>query len=218
MSNDDTPRAPIRIVVADHQGVARLGICQVLSKATGVEVVAQASHGAAALDLVRRHQPDVLLIEAALPDLSGRDLINMLAAEGVSTRVLVLSAYSDERAVEDLLEAGVAGYLTKDEGPAQLIEAVRGTARGQDGWLSPRVTRIMLRQRRRDLMLGRFGLTSRESEILAALAKGYSNRRIASSLDVSVGTVKNHLTSVYEKLDVKKRAQAIVWAYDHGIA
>lgn len=217
LNDEGALRAPVQVVVADHQVVARLGVCQVLSKAAGIEIVAQASHGAAALDLVRQHQPDVLLTEAALPDLSGTEIVNRLMSEDSSTTVLVFSAYSDEQAIEALLEGGIAGYLTKDEAPTQLVEAVRGVARGQDGWLSPRVTRIALRQHRRDLMLGRFGLTAREREMLAALAKGYSNRRIASTLDVSVGTVKNHLTSIYEKLGVKKRAQAIVWAYEHGV-
>lgn len=207
----------IRVLIADHQAVVRLGLRHMLEREAGIEVVGEACSGAEALQQATRLNPDVLIGEAMLPDRSGIEILSQLAESGCTTRVLVLSAYEDGDHVEALLEAGAAGYLTKDDTPAHLVEAVRGAARGRDGWLSPSIAQLLFERQRRAASLARYQFTGREWEVLMALGQGLDNQELANALCVTTGTVKNHLTSVYEKLGVDTRARAIVWAHRQGV-
>lgn len=203
--------------MADDQKVARLGTRQVLS-AADIEIVAEVSTTADALRLARVHTPDVIITEMILPDGRGTDLVSTLNGTGLRTPVLILSAYRGRENLEAFLDSDAAGYLLKQDDPSHLLQAVRGIKQGTLGWFSTRVARRLLALRRHELEPnGTSLLTTRERSLLSVLAQGESNRTIATTLGLSVGTVKNYLTSLYEKLGVDSRTKAIVWAHDHGL-
>jgi DNA-binding NarL/FixJ family response regulator len=210
--------SPIRIIVADDQEVARLGTCHVLSAAPDLEIVAEAPTKADALRLARVHVPDVVVTEMILPDGRGTDLASALDGTGLPTHVLILSAYRGRENLEAFLGSDAAGYLLKQDDPSHLLQAIRGIKQGTLGWFSTRVAGRLLALRRHEFEAnGTSLLTTRERSLLSVLAQGESNRAIATTLGLSVGTVKNYLTSLYEKLGVESRTKAIVWAHDHGL-
>jgi DNA-binding NarL/FixJ family response regulator len=211
--NDSMPMHPTRVVIADNQTVARLGTHQLLEQTPSIQVVGEARSGQEALHLVRTKQVDVLIAEMRLPDLSGVEIAEHLAQDGASVSVLILSAYEDEAAVRQILSSPIAGYLLKSDTAAHVTEAVLGAAREETGWLSPSVARRLMKIRKQQSMLEACELTTREREALEALMQGLSNEQIADALHLSVGTVKNHLTKIYEKLNVASRAEAIVRAH-----
>src|SRR5512139_1240542 len=133
----------IRIMLADDHPVARAGIRKFLNKATDIDVIAEAADGNQALELAKQLVPDVLLLDIELPGLKGMDVARELQAIGSPTRILVLSTYDDKQFIFGLLGNGAAGYLTKEEVPETIVEAVRGVARGEKGWVTRRVAAIM---------------------------------------------------------------------------
>jgi DNA-binding NarL/FixJ family response regulator len=198
--------------------VARLGTCQVLAAAPEVSVLAEATTTAEALQLAEAHRPDVLVAEMVLPDGRGTDLAAALDGSGLSTHVLILSAYRGSENLQAFLDSTAAGYLLKQDDPARLLEALRGIKQGTLGWFSTRVAGRLLALRRHEIESNGLSLlTTRERSLLAILAEGESNRGIATALGLSVGTVKNYLTAIYEKLGVENRTKAVVWAHDHGL-
>lgn len=211
--NNSAPIHPTRVVIADNQTVARLGTHQLLEQAPSIQVVGEARSGQEALHLVQTRQVDVLIAEMRLPDVSGAEVARQLVNDGASVAVLILSAYEDEASVREVLSSPIAGYLLKSDTAAHVTEAVLGAAREETGWLSPSVARRLMNIRKQASMLEACQLTTRERETLEALTQGLSNEQIAESLHLSVGTVKNHLTNIYDKLGVASRAEAIVWAH-----
>ena len=212
------PAAPTQVLVADDQEVARLGTCQVLSAVPEIEIVAEATTKAEAIRLARAHAPDVLLTEMMLPDGLGTEVAVALDGSRLSTDVLILSAYRSRENLEAFLHSNAAGYLLKQDDPSHLLQALRGIKQGSLGWFSPQVSGRLLALRRHEFEPnGTSLLTTRERSLLTILAKGESNQAIATTLGLSVGTVKNYLTSLYEKLGVDSRTKAIVWAHDHGL-
>ena len=209
-------RSTVRVVVADPQTVARCGTCHLLGDTPGISVRAAASTRAEALQLACTHRPDVLVTEATFPDGLGTEIPKPLRAEGVQTRVLIFSAYRRTAYLESFLEHGAAGYLLKRDEYSLLVDAVQGIQREELGWYSRSIASRLLSLRHNRPSEGS-DLTSREYELLEILAQGLANRKIADKLGLSVGTVKNYLTRIYEKLDVKGRAEAIVWAYQNEL-
>jgi DNA-binding NarL/FixJ family response regulator len=205
--------------VADDQEVARLGTRHLLSSAPEIEIVAEVTTKAEALRLVHAHSPDVLLTEMVLPDGLGTDVAVALDGANLPTDVLILSAYQGRENLEAFLQTNAAGYLLKQDDPSSLLQALRGIKQGTLGWFSPQVAGRLLALRRHEFESnGTSLLTTRERSLLAILAKGESNRAIATTLGLSVGTVKNYLTRLYEKLGVDSRTKAAVWAHNHGLA
>jgi len=175
----------------------------------------------AALRLARELTSDVLLLDLELPGLSGVEVARRLRQDGPAARVLVLSAHDDEAHILGLLEHGAAGYLSKAEAPGSIVDAVRGVARGETGWFSQSVAATVARaarERTRSTQADKlFTLTPRERQVLVLLARGHDNSRIAGELDISEGTVKNHITNIYDKLRVHSRTEAGAWAWRHGL-
>ena len=135
-------------------------------------------------------------------------------------RILVLSAYDDEQYIFGLLSSGAVGYMTKDEALTNLIDAVRGVARGEEGWLSRRATaRVMQRklERTKPVVDQASLLSARERQVIQLVDRGYPNEQIAETLSISDGTVKNHVTNIYSKLGVRTRAEAVAWAWKQGL-
>ncbi len=211
---------PVRIVLADDHRVVRDGVRDRLLQEPDFDVVGEAANGAEALSVVARERPDVLVLDIEMPGLSGIEVARALDGTEGAPRILVLSAYDDADHVAELLDAGAAGYLTKDESLRTIVDAVRGVAGGEDGWLSRSVAARVLALRRgdeapTDARPG--GLTAREAEVLRLVAEGKTNAQAAADLFLSEHTIRNHLANVYGKLNVGNRAEATTWAWKNGL-
>lgn len=206
--------SPVRIVVADDHPVVRDGVVAVLAAVTAFDVVGEAADGRRALALVDELDPDVLVLDLRMPELSGVEVITTLRRRGARAGVLVLTTYDTDADTVAAIEAGATGYLLKDAPTETLVDAVRATAAGSTV-LSPAVATRLADHRHQPLLATR--LSAREGEVLALVAHGKSNRAIAAELFVSEATVKTHLAHVYEKLGAQDRAAAVAKAYDRGI-
>ncbi|HEV2372073.1 MAG TPA: response regulator transcription factor [Streptosporangiaceae bacterium] len=210
----------IRVLVADDQRVVREGLGTLLGLLPGVEVVGTAADGDEALALAARLQPDVVLMDLRMPHCDGVEATRRLHESDANIKVLVLTTYADDRSVIDALRAGARGYLTKDVGAAEIREALERVTRGQAA-IDPAVQQHLLdaltagppgEPRLPD------GLTAREAEVLSLIAQGLSNTEIARQLVVSETTVKTHINHLFAKTGVRDRAQAVTYAYRHGLA
>jgi len=189
----------------------------------GVEVVGAASDGVEALDLARRLRPDVILMDLRMPRLDGVEATRQVRACCPETAVIVLTTYADDRSVLDALRAGAVGYLTKDASADDIRQALRQVVNGQ-AVLDPAVQRHLVdaiadpsahaRGRQAELP---DDITPRELEVLKLIAAGLSNAEIAASLIVSETTVKSHVNHLFPKIAVRDRAQAVAYAYRHGL-
>jgi DNA-binding NarL/FixJ family response regulator len=206
---------PLRVVLTDDHPVVRSGIRALLEQAPDITVVGEADNGTDALRLVAALQPDVLLLDVQMPGLDGVEVARQLKASGSPTFVLALSAYDDEHFIRELLACGAAGYLTKDEAPDAIVEAVRGVARGEEGWFSRRAAARLAAWSRSD-NAGQPRLTEREADVLRLLSRGWSNNQIAEELFVTERTVRFHLRNIYDKIEVNSRGEAIAWALREG--
>lgn len=200
----------IRVLVADDHPIVRSGTRELLERAHDITIVGEAARGDEVLALVGSLNPDVLLLDMEMPGKTGAEVARELQIIGSRVRVLVLSAHDNETYIMDLLANGAAGYLTKEETVDNIVDAVRGVARGEGGWYSRRAAAkivSVVRRHPEDLIV----LTDREEEILNLVAEGWKNGRIAQELSLSERTVRFHLTNVYEKLGVSGRSEAIRW-------
>ncbi|MCD0451201.1 response regulator transcription factor [Actinocorallia sp. API 0066] len=214
----------IRVVIADDQTIVRAGFAALLGAQEDITVVGEAGDGAEAVELARRHRPDVMVMDVRMPRMDGieatRRVLADPAAEGL--RVLILTTFDIDEHVYDALAAGASGFLLKDATAADLVSAVRIVARG-DALLAPQVTgrlvREFARQRRSRITppAALATLTARENEVLVLMAGGLSNAEIARRLVVSEHTVKTHVARVFTKLGLRDRAQAVMLAYESGL-
>jgi DNA-binding NarL/FixJ family response regulator len=209
----------VRVVIAEDQPLLRAGFRALLESAGDIEVVAEAATGGEAIDLALEHRPDVVLMDIRMPDMDGIEATRRLTR----TRVLILTTFGLDDYIIEALRAGAAGFILKDTRVEDLLEAVRTVAAG-DAVLSPAVTRRLLDQVARRLPAGvdrRPGqlaeLTERELAVLRMLAAGLSNMEIASALVVSEATVKTHVSKVLQKLKLRDRVQAAIFAYEIGL-
>jgi two-component system response regulator DegU len=208
--SDDT----LRIVIVDDHPIVRAGLHQVLMTA-GMTVVAEGANGADALRLIGEVHPDVLVLDVNLPDMSGVEVTRHLRAQGTSTAVLILTVYFDEQTVLGLLDAGAAGYVLKDDAAETLVSAVRVVASGES-WLSPRVAAKVMRLARHEAtQVPLSPLTPREQDVLQLLAQGLDNEAIAQRLTLTRRTVANHVSTIYSKLGVSSRIEAVLYALNH---
>jgi DNA-binding NarL/FixJ family response regulator len=198
---------PVRVVIADDHPVVRSGIREMLDAADGLEVIDEAGSGPDALRIVEETQPDVLLLDVEMPELSGVEVAQRLQAESSPVRILALSSYDDQEYVQGLLEGGASGYLTKENAPELIVEAVRAVARGEVRWF---VQPAPASDETPDL-------TTRETDVLRLMARGLSNDEVAEELHLAESTVRKHATNVYRKLDVESAREAIAWAWQQGI-
>ena len=212
----------IRVVICDDQDLVREGLRAILSTASGIEVVGEASNGVDVLDVVASQQPDVVLMDLKMPGGSGVQATRAIVDRHPTVRVLVLTTYAAPEMVLDAIRTGAAGYLLKDTTRERLIEAIRGTAAGGThvdpsvaGQLFDRVVRGPAADTTTDIGAD---LTEREREVLTLLGRGLSNADIAAQLFLSEGTVRNYVSAVLSKLGVTDRTQAAVLAVRHGLA
>jgi DNA-binding NarL/FixJ family response regulator len=201
----------IEVLLVDDHALMREGLRALIEGAEGMRVVGAAADGAEALERARELRPHVVLMDLSMPGLDGAEATRRLTAEMPEVQVLVLTSFADGENVVRALDAGAAGYLLKDAEPASLVDAVRAVASGQSP-LDPRVARTYLSTRR-----GPAGpeLTEREREVLALVGRGLANKQIARRLGIAEGTVKAHLTRVFQQIGVRDRTAAALWAREH---
>ena len=209
----------IRVILADDHAVVRKGIREFLEEAGDVEVIAEADDGAQVLRLIEAHRPDVAVLDIRMPGVTGVEAARQVKDRFPQVRVLILTAYDDDPYVFALLQAGADGYVLKTASGDELVRAVRTVHRGGSA-LSPEIATKVVRQ----AVSGRpkaaadqiEALTDRELDVLRLTARGLTNRAIGHELGISHRTVQGHLQSVYGKLDVNSRTEAVTEALRRG--
>jgi DNA-binding NarL/FixJ family response regulator len=214
---------PVRVMVVDDQALVREGLMTLLEATPDLKPVAVAADGEEAVALCARHRPDVVLMDLRMPKLDGVEATRRIRAAQPDTEIVVLTTHADEASILDALQAGARGYLTKDAGIAEIARAVHAAADHQ-ALLDPVVQSRLLAAASAG---GRPAapppnlpdeLTPREAEVLSLIARGLSNAEIAAALVVSEATVKTHINHLFAKIGARDRAQAVHYAYTHGLA
>jgi DNA-binding NarL/FixJ family response regulator len=214
---------PVRVLVVDDQALVREGLMTLLEAASDIKPIAAASDGEEAVALAARHRPDVVLMDLRMPRLDGVEATRRIRAAQPDTEVVVLTTHADEASILDALQAGARGYLTKDAGIAEISRAVHAAANHQallDPVVHSRLIAAMSSGPRPTAPPAALpdDLTPREAEVLSLIARGLSNPEIAAALVVSQATVKTHINHVFAKIGARDRAQAVHYAYTHGLA
>lgn len=202
----------MRVVVVDDHPLVQRGVSAVLALAEDMELVAAASSGADGLEILRSLQPDVALVDLKLPGEYGLDIIREGRKVAPRCRFIILTSYSEESDVRRAMAEKVEGYILKEALPEELITAIRLVVRGRT-YIDPSIVQAFMAEKKDDPL---DQLTAREKEVLAALARGMSNRDIAAALYVTEYTVKKHVSQILEKLDLADRTQAALFALTHG--
>ena len=203
----------IHVVVADDHPIVRSGIVGLLSSADDIEVVGEAGDGAEAVTLATQLSPDVVLMDLRMPGLGGAEATAQILAARPDVRVVILTTYESDENILTAIEAGASGYLLKAAPQEEILAGLRSVARGEVA-LSPSIAALLVNRVREP---ARVNLSERETQVLALVSKGNSNRGIAAALFVSEATVKTHLIHVFEKLDVRDRTRAVTKAMELGL-
>ncbi len=201
----------LSVILVDDHTMLRQGIRRAL-ESEGIKVVAEASDGATAIKLALEHKPDVVLMDVSMPGMDGVEAARRLVEADGRQRVVMLTMHIDRDVIDRAIRAGAVGYLTKDSSISEVILAIQLAANG-DRPMSPRLASAMLDEARREDAL----ISVREEEVLQLVADGFGTNEIAERLYISGKTVKNHLASIYEKLDARDRTQAVLMAVKMGI-
>nr|WP_272926849.1 response regulator transcription factor [Streptomyces sp. SID486] len=206
----------IRVVIADDHPLFREGISRALQLSGFIDVVAEAEDGRDALDIIRREEPDVAVLDMRMPGLDGIAVLHALVRDHTPTRVLLLSAFTDSPSVYRAIEEGASGFLTKDSKRSEVVEAVRAISRGKTV-VPPEVTAGLAEEIRARRTHSAPTLSERERQVLTGMARGLSIPQIAQELFLGTSTVKTHTQRLYEKLNVSDRAAAVAEAMRRGL-
>ncbi len=201
----------IRILIADDHPIVVEGIRNFLTSAVGIKVVGVAASGQQTLEMAQSVESDVLLLDMQLPDLSGVEVIRKLLETNYAGKILILSSHYDSVYISQILSLGASGYLIKDEVPKAIVEAIRGVARGEKGWVSRAVAEKLSQM----VQAGKETsneLTARELEVLRLVVEGKTSAEIAHRLGISGKTVEKHLEKIFKKMNVSSRVEAAVVA------
>jgi DNA-binding NarL/FixJ family response regulator len=212
----------ISVVVCEDQALVRAGLVTILQTDPDIHVAGEAADGIAAAELIIRARPDVALVDIRMPGRDGLAVTADVISTGTSTRVIVLTTFGHDDYVLDALRAGASGFLLKDNPPEELLATVRAVASGEER-LDPAVVAAVIRGVRSQVRRPRehpgiARLSERERDVLLEMAKGLSNSEIARALHVAPGTVKTHVGNILAKLDARDRVQAVIVAFDAGLA
>jgi Response regulator containing a CheY-like receiver domain and an HTH DNA-binding domain len=211
----------INVIIADDHSMVRQGIKQILELESDIVVTAQASNGREAVDLANAHNPDVLLMDINMPILNGLQAVKEIRELGLETKVIMLTINDDREYLFKALQFGAQGYMLKDAEPSVLIDAIRNVAAG-DSYIQSNMTtelvkefnRVTQKEKEREFETN---LTAREVEVLNLIADGLLNKEIAKTLYISEKTVKNHVSSIFRKLNVNDRTQAAIYAFKNNL-
>ncbi len=210
----------MKVIICDDQAIVRDGLEMLLKLEPDIEVVGVAEDGAAAVEMVAKKAPDLVLMDLKMPIMNGVEATRQIRTKYLDVKVLVLTTYEDDKWVFDAIQAGASGYLLKDTPRDELVKAIRGTVTGRT-YMDPSVAGKVLRQvsihQTQPATLITSKLTEREIEVLRLIARGLSNADISDQLFLSEGTVRNHVSAILAKLGVSDRTQAAVIAIQHGL-
>jgi DNA-binding NarL/FixJ family response regulator len=210
----------LRIVIADDHDLFREGLKQLLESVEDIEVVGEASDGRQAVMLVEQHRPDVVLMDISMPEMDGIQATETIVQRGLQTPVIVLTMYADDEYAIHAIRAGAKGYLLKNSRSDEVIRAIRLAAAGGSA-IDPALGAVLMREFQRLLNRApgetRQQLSSREQQFLELLVKGHNNRQIAQELDLAESTVKNNLSALFQKIGVRDRTQAVLYAISNGL-
>ena len=210
----------ISVIITDDQALIRDGLEMLMKLEKDIEVIGLAQDGAEAVELVAANPPDLVLMDLKMPGVNGVEATRRIRAEFPQVKVLVLTTYNDDEWVFDAIRAGASGYLLKDTPREKVLEAIRGTVSGQS-YLDPEIAGKIIDQaasrQTEPATAITDKLTERETEVLRLIARGLNNTAIASKLHLSEGTVRNHVSAIFAKLDVSDRTQAAIIAIRHWL-
>lgn len=202
--------SPIRVLIVDDHPVVRAGLTSMLGTQAELQVIGSASSGEEALEMIQRYMPDVVLLDLRMPGINGIDMLVAAKKSGSQARAIILTSYETDEDIYRAVQAGAQGYLLKDTPLKEMLEAIRTVRAGK------RYIPRQIAQRLAERMM-RANLTAREIEILKMLAKGPTNKQIGHALGISDYTVRNHVNSIIEKLEVSDRTEAATTAIQRGI-
>lgn len=210
----------MKIVICDDQAIVREGLAMIFKLEADIRVVGTAEDGVAAVELVEKERPDLVLMDLKMPVMNGVDATRQIKAKHPEIKVLVLTTYDDDEWLFDAIRAGASGYLLKDTPRSELVAAVKGTVDGKtyvDPSIAGRVLEQVSSHQSHSATQITSKLTEREIEVLRLIARGLSNADISARLFLSEGTVRNHVSAILTKLGVSDRTQAAVIAIQHGL-
>ncbi|HEX2281956.1 MAG TPA: response regulator transcription factor [Thermomicrobiales bacterium] len=210
----------LRVVIADDHDLFREGLKQLLESVEDITVVGEASDGKQAVFLVEKHRPDVVLMDISMPEMDGIEATETIVARGLNTPVIVLTMYADDEYAIHAIRAGAKGYLLKSSRSDEVIRAIRLAAAGGSA-IDPALGAVLMREFQRLLNRSpgeaKQQLSSREQQFLELLVRGHNNRQIASELELAESTVKNNLSALFQKIGVRDRTQAVLYAISNGL-
>lgn len=200
----------IRVLLADDHPIVRKGIHDLLDEADGIKVVGEARSGREVIELVKTEKPDLVILDIAMPDMNGVEVLTKITEGDIPVKVLVLSGHDDREYISQMLAMGASGYMIKDEVPDAIVDAVRGAARGEKGWVSRKVAERLsqMLDHKNDYK----DLTPREMDVLLQVSNGKTNAEIGMILGISEKTVEKHLDMIFRKMGVVSRVEAAVMA------
>ena len=214
----------IRVLIADNHRLFREGLCRILSREQGIQIVGEAVNGLQAINMVKELKPDVVLLDVRMPEMDGIQVIQPIHYKSPKTKALMLTAAVDEAKIFQSLKVGAKGYLSKDSSVSDLVKAIQTVHRGEL-WVERKLMSRFFDQEAFANSAGgnprgktKEGLTPREQEALRHLCAGSTNKEIAEELFISEKTVKSHVNSIFKKLNVTRRLQAILYAINKGLS
>jgi len=213
----ESKKHKIRVVLADDHPSVRTGIRRFLTRSDEIEIIGEAENGRQAIEMVKALQPDVLLLDVEMPELNGYEVVARLSRLGLPVKTLALSAHMEKRHIVSMLTSGASGYLTKEEAPGKLIDAIRAVAGGKQGWLSPRVAAQLGMPNPPSGRNSIPRMTTQEKVVLARMAAGETDHQIGLLLNLDMSTIEKLVESITIKLGTKSRLEAVLRAIREGL-
>lgn len=210
---------PIKLLLVDDQNLVKMGICSLLQLSGHIEVVAQLDDGTGVIKAVKEHEPDIMLLDIRMPNMNGLDVLSAMKEQSINLPTLILTTFDEHDLVLKCMKLGAKGYLRKDVSLDALIKAIDSVVAGEL-WIQPAITnhilenRAFIQPKSTDVVEA---LTSGEVQVLRLVAAGYSNNEIAEAIHKSVGTVRNQMSFILAKLQVRDRTRAVLKAIEHGL-
>lgn len=209
---------PIKILIADDHAILRKTLSGYLSQEPKIQIVGETGSTSELMDMMRLSQPDILLLDVSMPGLGAFDTVSELNEQHPDVKIVILTATKNADQMLNLLRAGVNGYVLKEDNPRDLLQAIEAVANGQE-WFSSRISPVLASAVRRQGQFQReqVHLTEREMDVLRLMVTGMGNDDIGEELFIATNTVKNHIRSIFQKLEVSTRVEAVVYALDHNL-